>query len=336
VCDEAHRLKNAQTLTYIALAKLKCKRRILLSGTPMQNDLGEFFSMVDFTNPGVLGDARTFNKKFQGPILAGREPDATDSEIIQGEKCAEQLSLLVNQFILRRTNTLLSHHLPPKVINIVCCSLTPLQKQLYSHLLHSSQVVQNLVNHNKSSVQVLPLIMALKSLCNHPKLLWDMRKNGSNNSNNNNNNNNSNSRRSIGGYGNNSHNNNNSNNSNNIFAGLQHVFPPNFEETAYDPRHSGKFTSLDMLLRAVRLHTVDDKFVIVSNYTSTLDLFVALCKFRGWNYVRLDGSTSVKKRQLLVDQLKDPKQDIFVFLLSSKAGGCGLNLIGANRFEQMT
>uniref|UniRef100_A0A0A9CLQ2 Helicase ATP-binding domain-containing protein n=1 Tax=Arundo donax TaxID=35708 RepID=A0A0A9CLQ2_ARUDO len=60
ICDEAHRLKNDQTLTNKALASLPCTRRILLSGTPMQNDLEEFFSMVNFTNPGVLGDASYF------------------------------------------------------------------------------------------------------------------------------------------------------------------------------------------------------------------------------------------------------------------------------------
>ena len=60
ICDEAHRLKNDKTLTTQSLAKLACRRRILLSGTPMQNDLEEFFAMVDFTNPGLLGDASQF------------------------------------------------------------------------------------------------------------------------------------------------------------------------------------------------------------------------------------------------------------------------------------
>ncbi|KAF8405043.1 hypothetical protein HHK36_009940 [Tetracentron sinense] len=84
ICDEAHRLKNDQTLTNRALAALSCRRRILLSGTPMQNDLEEFFAMVNFTNPGVLGDAAYFRRYYE--------------------------------FILRRTNALLSNHLPPKLI----------------------------------------------------------------------------------------------------------------------------------------------------------------------------------------------------------------------------
>ena len=133
VCDEAHRLKNAETETYTALDKLKCRRRILLSGTPMRNDLGEFFAMVNFTNKGVLGDASTFSRKFEGPILRGREPGSSDKEKKLGEEKALELSQLVNMFILRRTNTLLSKHLPPKVMEIVCCNMTPLQKAIYQH-----------------------------------------------------------------------------------------------------------------------------------------------------------------------------------------------------------
>ena len=74
-----------------------------------------------------------------------------------------------------------------------------------------------------------------------------------------------------------------------------------------------------------------DKIVLVSNYTQTLTLFELMCKSRGYSYCRLDGSLSIKKRAALVDKFNDPRAPEFVFLLSSKAGGCGLNLIGANR-----
>ncbi|OQR88621.1 DNA repair and recombination protein RAD54 [Thraustotheca clavata] len=80
ICDEAHRLKNANSQINQALAALPCKRRVLLSGTPMQNDLEEFYAMVDFTNPNILGDPREFRRRFLGPILIGREPDCTQRE----------------------------------------------------------------------------------------------------------------------------------------------------------------------------------------------------------------------------------------------------------------
>ena len=69
----------------------------------------------------------------------------------------------------------------------------------------------------------------------------------------------------------------------------------------------------------------------MSNYTQTLDLFEKLCSLRGYLQVRLDGSMSIKKRAKIVEQFNDPGSPQFIFMLSSKAGGCGLNLIGANR-----
>lgn len=71
--------------------------------------------------------------------------------------------------------------------------------------------------------------------------------------------------------------------------------------------------------------------VLVSNYTQTLDLFARLCALRNYEHVRLDGTMSIKKRAKVVDRFNDPAGGDFVFMLSSKAGGCGLNLIGANR-----
>ncbi|KAJ8447397.1 hypothetical protein Cgig2_019391 [Carnegiea gigantea] len=137
ICDEAHRLKNDQTMTNKALASLLCKRRILLSGTPMQNDLEEFYAMVNFTNPGILGDAAHFRRYYE--------------------------------FILRRTNALLSNHLPPKMVEVVCCKLTPLQSELYNHFIRSKNVKRAITEEVKQS-KILAYITALKKLCNHPKV----------------------------------------------------------------------------------------------------------------------------------------------------------------------
>ena len=75
----------------------------------------------------------------------------------------------------------------------------------------------------------------------------------------------------------------------------------------------------------------NDKIVLISNFTSTLDVLAKLCHARGYGNLRLDGTMSTQKRQKLVDKFNDPDGQEFVFLLSSKAGGCGINLIGANR-----
>lgn len=97
-----------------------------------------------------------------------------------------------------------------------------------------------------------------------------------------------------------------------------------------NPELSGKFMLLDFMLAAIRANS-DDKVVLISNYTQTLDLFEQLARKRKYTYVRLDGTMTIKKRSKVVDRFNDPSTDCFLFMLSSKAGGCGLNLIGANR-----
>ncbi|XP_034681411.1 protein CHROMATIN REMODELING 25 [Vitis riparia] len=306
ICDEAHRLKNDQTLTNRALAALACKRRILLSGTPMQNDLEEFFAMVNFTNPGILGDATYFRRYYETPIICGREPTAAEEEKKLGAERSAELSSTVNQFILRRTNALLSNHLPPKIVEVVCCRLSPLQSELYNHFIHSKNV-KKVINEEMKQSKILAYITALKKLCNHPKLIYDTVKSGN-----------------PGTSG---------------FEDCMRFFPPEMfsgRSGAWTGGEgiwvelSGKMHVLARLLAHLRQKT-DDRIVLVSNYTQTLDLFAQLCRERRYPYLRLDGTTSINKRQKLVNRFNDPLKDEFVFLLSSKAGGCGLNLIGGNR-----
>ena len=82
---------------------LKAKRRVLLSGTPIQNDLLEYFSLVHFVNAGILGTASEFRRRFENPILRGRDADATDADITKGKERLQELALLVNKCIIRRT-----------------------------------------------------------------------------------------------------------------------------------------------------------------------------------------------------------------------------------------
>jgi DNA repair and recombination RAD54-like protein len=322
ICDEAHRLKNDQTLTNKALDSLACRRRVLLSGTPMQNQLQEFYAMVNFANPGVLGTPSQFRRHYESPILAGREPDASDAEATLGAERSSQLSEIVNEFILRRTNSLLSAHLPPKVVEVVCCRMTPLQYDLYCHFVQSRSV-QNLFATQKSA-RALSAITSLRKLLNHPKLIYDMVHSSAAKT--------SRATATEGGV--------------EGFEDCGKLFPPGlFDAGSRSGRGgggaaghlphgwesmSGKFAVLARMLALLREQT-KDRVVIVSNYTQTLDLFTNLCRERGYPVLRLDGSTSISKRQKLVKRFNDPMDDQYVFLLSSKAGGCGLNLIGGNR-----
>jgi DNA repair and recombination protein RAD54B len=94
ICDEGHRLKSTQfTKTNLSIRSLPTRRRVLLTGTPIQNDLGEFFAMVDLVNPGILGSYQAFKKVFEEPILKSRQPSASESEAVLGEERAKEVSV---------------------------------------------------------------------------------------------------------------------------------------------------------------------------------------------------------------------------------------------------
>uniref|UniRef100_A0A8C7ISZ3 RAD54 like n=1 Tax=Oncorhynchus kisutch TaxID=8019 RepID=A0A8C7ISZ3_ONCKI len=290
-----HRLKNSDNQTYQALNAMSAQRRVLISGTPIQNDLLEYFSLVHFVNAGILGTAQEFKKRFELPILKGRDADASDKDRQSGEEKLKELISIVNGCLIRRTSDILSKYLPVKIEQVVCCRLTPLQSELYKLFLRQAKPLQTLQQQGKISVSSLSSITSLKKLCNHPALIYDKcveRDEG--------------------------------------FDGALNLFPTGYSTKAVEPQLSGKMLVLDYILAMTR-STTSDKVVLVSNYTQTLDLFEKLCRTRRYLYVRLDGTMSIKKRAKIVERFNSPSSPEFIFMLSSKAGGCGLNLIGANR-----
>ena len=110
LCDEGHRLKNSESLTFRTLDAIQVKRRVILSGTPIQNDLTEYFSLLNFANPALLGDRLEFRKNFENDILRGRNADASEKEQERGNEKLKALSALVSKFIIRRTNDLLAKY----------------------------------------------------------------------------------------------------------------------------------------------------------------------------------------------------------------------------------
>ncbi|RDW65876.1 DNA-dependent ATPase RAD54 [Aspergillus mulundensis] len=294
LCDEGHRLKNKESLTWTALNSLNVQRRVILSGTPIQNDLSEYFALLNFANPDLLGSQNEFRKRFEIPILRGRDAAGTEEDRKKGDERLAELSGIVNKYIIRRTNDILSKYLPVKYEHVVFCNLSQFQLDLYKHFIDSPEIKSLL--RGKGS-QPLKAIGLLKKLCNHPDLL----------------------------------------NLSIDLPGCEHAFPDDYvavEARGRDrdvrPWYSGKMMVLDRMLARIRQDT-NDKIVLISNYTQTLDVFEKLCRSRAYGCLRLDGKMNVKKRQKLVDKFNDPDGEEFVFLLSSKAGGCGLNLIGANR-----
>ncbi|KAH0541965.1 hypothetical protein FGG08_003597 [Glutinoglossum americanum] len=294
VADEGHRIKTAQNKSAQAIRALNTPRRVILSGTPIQNDLSEFFVMVDFINPGLLGTYNTFKKEFENPIIKSRQPGAAKKDIEKGSARSEELASLTKMFILRRTAEILSKYLPPKTEYVLFCRPTAAQVDVYRAIIESP-VFSNLLGSTEASLQLITL---LKKVCNSPALLANM-KDGDEYSN-----------RSID-------------------ALLSFIDPT---VTQSNPiLSSGKMRILDCMLKILK-ETTEEKIVLVSNYTSTLDLLQNLLAARGLNFLRLDGSTPTAKRQGLVDTFNSTSSSkFFAFLLSAKSGGAGLNLIGASR-----
>ncbi|EGN99526.1 hypothetical protein SERLA73DRAFT_72346 [Serpula lacrymans var. lacrymans S7.3] len=316
ICDEGHRLKSANNKTSTMFRALRTPRRIILSGTPIQNDLSEFHAMVrfifssefflldkaqaDFCNPGLLDDYTTFRRVYEVPILRSRAPDCTDKDTEIGEARSSQLSTIAKSFVLRREATILKNYLPPKHEYVVFVTPTRLQLSIFSTILNADKL-DNIIQ--SSTAESLALINVLTKVSNSPILLKATADKA----------------KALG---------NNSFKQRGIEEALK-LLPGHAQ--IEDFSLSGKLSALSNLLKTIREYT-DEKCIIVSHYTSTLNIIEAFCMKKSYTYFRLDGQTPAAKRQEYVNIFnKSSQYSRFLFLLSSKAGGVGLNLIGASR-----
>ena len=294
IADEGHRLKTAKNKSAQAIKSLNTPKRVVLSGTPIQNDLSEFFMMVDLVNPDLLGSFKQFTKQYEAPIIKSRQPSALNKDVEKGAARSEELASETSSFILRRTADILSKYLPSKTEYILLCRPTAAQASTYKHVLACPAFQAALCNSEAS----LQLITILKKVCNSSSLL----------------------------------------NSRGSSEASAPVSPLTTSLLASIPAHllrnnsgSTKLRVLDQLLHTIRTST-QEKVILVSNYTQTLDLLQTLLTSLAHPFLRLDGSTPSAKRQELVDEFnRSPASQCFAFLLSAKSGGVGLNLIGASR-----
>ena len=294
IADEGHRLKTAKNKSAQAIRSLNTLRRVILSGTPIQNDLSEFFMMVDFVNPDLLGSFKKFTKDFEIPIEKSRQPSASRKDLEKGKAKSEELASLTSMFILRRNTDTLLNYLPSKTEYVLLCRPTAAQASTYQHVL-ACPAFQGALGNSEASLQLITL---LKKLCNSPSLL-----NG----------------KILSGR---------STSMTPLTAALLASIPSQFLQTNAG---STKLRVLDQLMHILRT-TTSEKIILVSNYTTTLDLLQSLLTSLSYPYLRLDGSTPSSKRQELVDRFnRSPASECFAFLLSAKSGGFGLNLIGASR-----
>ncbi|XP_044535708.1 LOW QUALITY PROTEIN: DNA excision repair protein ERCC-6-like 2 [Gracilinanus agilis] len=328
IVDEAHRIKNPKARVTEVMKALKCNVRIGLTGTILQNNMKELWCVMDWAVPGLLGSMTYFKKQFSDPVEHGQRHTATRRELATGRKAMQRLARKMSGWFLRRTKTLIRDQLPKKEDRMVYCSLTEFQKAVYQTVLETEDVTLILrarepctcnsgrkrknccykTNSYGETMKALyfSYLSILQKVSNHAALLQAS-----------------------------------SNTSKQQEAHLKRICNQVFSkfkdfmqkskdaafETISDPKYSGKMKVLQQLLNHCKKNR--DKVLLFSYSTKLLDVLEQYCMATGLDYRRLDGSTKSEERVKIVKEFNST-QDINICLVSTMAGGLGLNFVGAN------
>uniref|UniRef100_A0A158Q801 Helicase ARIP4 n=1 Tax=Elaeophora elaphi TaxID=1147741 RepID=A0A158Q801_9BILA len=172
VCDEGHRIKNERTGITAALSAIKTRRRIVLTGYPLQNNLMEYYCMVDFVRPHYLGSKKEFSVMFEKPIKNGLCIDSTPSDLKIARQRTHILVELLKGFVQRRTHHLMKNILPPNYEFVVLLRKSPIQRMLYRAFL---QYAQNEISVSGTSVfNPLKAFAVCSKIWNHPDILYEV------------------------------------------------------------------------------------------------------------------------------------------------------------------
>ncbi|KAM7467073.1 hypothetical protein LguiB_014635 [Lonicera macranthoides] len=265
VIDEAHRIKNENSLLSKTMRLYNTNYRLLITGTPLQNNLHELWSLLNFLLPEIFSSAETFDEWFQ---ISGENDQ---QEVVQ------QLHKVLRPFLLRRLKSDVEKGLPPKKETILKVGMSQMQKQYYKALLQKDLEVVNAGGERK---RLLNIAMQLRKCCNHPYL----------------------------------------------FQGAE-PGPP-YTTGDHLVTNAGKMVLLDKLLP--KLKERDSRVLIFSQMTRLLDILEDYLMYRGYLYCRIDGNTGGEDRDASIDAFNKPGSEKFVFLLSTRAGGLGINLATAD------
>ncbi|CAH6795714.1 Ercc6l2 [Phodopus roborovskii] len=327
IVDEAHRIKNPKAQVTEVMKALSCKVRIGLTGTILQNNMKELWCVVDWAVPGLLGSQSHFKKQFSDPVEHGQRHTATKRELATGRKAMHRLAKKMSGCFLRRTKSLIKGQLPKKEDRMVYCSLTEFQKAVYQTVLETEDVALILrssqpctcgsgrkrrnccykTNSRGDRVRTLCLsyLTVLQKVANHVALLQTA---------------------------------STSKHQETLIKRIcDQVFSrfPDFVqkskdaafETLSDPKYSGKMKVLQQLLNHFRKQR--DKVLLFSFSIKLLDVLQQYCMASGLEFRRLDGSTKSEERLKIVKEFNSTK-DVNICLVSTMAGGLGLNFVGAN------
>ncbi|KAF0984661.1 hypothetical protein FDP41_000560 [Naegleria fowleri] len=316
ILDEGHIIKNKKTQITKAVKQIKANHRLILSGTPIQNNVLELWSLFDFLMPGFLGTEKEFNAKYSKPIQASRDAKANSKEQAAGTLALQSLHRQVLPFLLRRVKEDVLHDLPEKIIQDYYCELSPIQSKMYEYFAkkEKSKVSQELQSQQEEkkpkdiseNSHVFKALKYLRKLCNHPCLVLEP--------------------------------------DHPMYQSVtQEIKQQGMELT--DVNLSPKLLSLKQLLNDCGIGLPAEGNNAIESGSMNQHRVLIFCQMKQMldiiqnelfakympsvTYMRLDGDVETMKRHEVVQKFNsDPTID--VLLLTTKIGGLGLNLTGAD------
>jgi DNA excision repair protein ERCC-6 len=303
VLDEAQKIRNPDADITLACKRIRTPHRIAMTGTPIQNDLRELWSIMDFCFPGRLGTLPAFEQEFAIPIKRGGYSNATPTQVQLAYRCAIMLRDLIEPFLLRRLKKDVKEvsRMPGKTEHVLFCRLSQRQRQMYEAYLQSDDVARVL----KGNAQIFAAVTMLRKITNHPDLVCDP------------------DEKCFESFVRN--------------AGGQHITSSDGSDDSGDEyvdhdetltERSGKLEILSKILPL--WHKQGHRVIIFSQWCKMLNIIERFLTMKGWKFGRLDGNTNIASRQRLVDAF-NTDDSYFAMLCTTRTGGVGLNLTGANR-----
>ncbi|XP_008300887.1 SWI/SNF-related matrix-associated actin-dependent regulator of chromatin subfamily A member 5 [Stegastes partitus] len=267
VIDEAHRIKNEKSKLSEIVREFKTTNRLLLTGTPLQNNLHELWALLNFLLPDVFNSAEDFDSWFDTNNCLG------------DQKLVERLHTVLRPFLLRRIKADVEKTLLPKKEIKMYVGLSKMQREWYTKILMKDIDILNSAG-KMDKMRLLNVLMQLRKCCNHPYL----------------------------------------------FDGAE-PGPP-YTTDLHLVVNSGKMVVLDKLLP--KMKEQGSRVLIFSQMTRVLDILEDYCMWRNYGYCRLDGQTPHEERQISINAYNEPNSSKFIFMLSTRAGGLGINLATAD------
>ncbi|KAI7662489.1 chromatin remodeling complex SWI/SNF component SWI2, partial [Hortaea werneckii] len=280
IVDEGHRMKNAGSKLSSTITQYYHTRyRLILTGTPLQNNLPELWALLNFVLPHIFKSVKSFDEWFNTPFAntGGQDTMALTEE--EQLLVIRRLHKVLRPFLLRRLKKDVEKDLPDKQERVIKCNFSALQSKLYKQLVTHNRIMVNDDKGRKTGLRGLSnMLMQLRKLCNHPF----------------------------------------------VFEEVEDQMNSSRMTNDLIWRTAGKFELLDRILPKFR--ATGHRVLIFFQMTQIMNIMEDFLRWRGLKYLRLDGSTKADDRSELLKEFNAPGSDYFCFLLSTRAGGLGLNL----------